>query len=70
MRIKDCHAVVLVWTICLTQTDRKKTGLILTSIIRFREFKYNIFVTWEKGFQWIKIIFYTIRVFGFLSFLA
>jgi hypothetical protein len=48
MRIKDCHAVVLVRTICLTQTDRKKTGLILTPIIRLRDINFSIFITWEK----------------------
>jgi len=70
MRIKDCHAVVSAWTICLAPTDRKKTGLILTSVIRLHDFNFNIFITWGKGFEWIKIILYTIRVFWFLLFLA
>ena len=54
MRIRDFHAVVLVWTICLTQADRKKTGLILTSVIRLHDSNFNIFSYLGKRLSMVK----------------
>jgi hypothetical protein len=59
MRIKDCHAVALVWTVCVTQTDREHTGIILTSTIRLRNFNSNSSITCEKCISMGKKLSYT-----------
>jgi hypothetical protein len=49
MRIEDYHAVALAWAIYLTQTDREKTGIILTSPARLRNFNFNNFIACKKS---------------------
>jgi hypothetical protein len=59
MSIKDCHAVAFVWAIYVTQTDRQKTGIIVTFIIRLHNFNFNNFITRGNSISMDKKISYT-----------